>query len=54
MDEKKIERESQEIMDLKMPIYNKREIIQIKNKNIYPVLIYNSMTRPSSASARVL
>ena len=37
-----------------MPIYNKREIIQIKHKNIYPVLIYNSMTRPNSASARVL
>ncbi len=38
----------------KMPIYSKKEIIQRKNGNIYPVLQFNATMRPNSASSRVL
>ncbi len=37
-----------------MPIYSKEDIIQIKNGNMQPVLQFNSLTRPNSASHRVL
>ena len=37
-----------------MPIYTKQQIIQIGNGNIHPVLQYNAMVRPNSASSRVL
>ena len=37
-----------------MPIYSNEDIIQIKNGNINPVLQYNAMTRPNSASKRIL
>jgi hypothetical protein len=54
LDEENIMRESQNILENKMPIYDKKEIIKIKNGDIYPVLTYNAKVRPNSASSRVL
>lgn len=47
-------KDRQETLLNKMPIYSKKEIIQIKNGNIYPVLSFNAAMRPNSASCRVL
>lgn len=37
-----------------MPIYSVEDLIQIKNGNLKPVLQFNAITRPDSASKRVL
>eukprot|EP00347_Sterkiella_histriomuscorum_P017630 403348604 len=37
-----------------MPIYSKEDLIQIKNGNVQTVLQFNAITRPQSASSRVL
>lgn len=37
-----------------MPIYSKEDLVQIKNGNLQPVLQFNAITRPNSASHRVL
>ena len=42
------------MMERIMPIYSKEDLIQIKNGNVYPVLQFNSIVRPNSASHKVL
>ena len=37
-----------------MPIYDKEDLVQIKNGNLNVVLQFNAYTRPQSASSRVL
>jgi hypothetical protein len=38
MDQERMNREEQEMYESIMPIYSKADIIQIKNKNLHPVL----------------
>lgn len=47
-------KEERENAERLMAIYSKEDLIQIKNGNIQPVLQFNAITRPNSASQRVL
>ena len=47
-------KDRKDTLENKMPIYSKKDIIQIKNGNIYPVLTFNATMRPNSACSRVL
>ena len=49
-----MKRDREETLLNKMPIYSKKDIVLIKNGNVNPVLQYNAVTRPNSASYRVL
>lgn len=49
-----MQRDKQDLLENKMPIYNNQDLVQIKNGNVYPVLLFNASVRPNSASSRVL
>ncbi len=49
-----MEKQERDNAERLMPIYSKEDLIQIKNGNVNPVLQFNAITRPNSASQRVL